>query len=289
MEILRLHPFAQGEIRETGPWFVDALFEGRFPTCRGNRLGQALTERMVAGGYPPAMTRSTPRRRAAWYRSYVEALVQRDVRDMARIASLDALPRLLELAAGQTARLLNVAGLAGPFHLSRPTIRDYVTLLERMFLIDELPAWHVNRLRRMVKTPKLHVGDTGLAAALLGVDAGALYRDRTLYGQFLETFVFQELRRLASGHPADIRFHHFRDKDGYEVDVVLERDDHRIAGVEVKASSTVTLADFRGLRKLAGAAGRRFSTGVVLFDGERSVSFGGSMHAVPVRALWEEP
>jgi len=288
MDILRLFPFAQCEIEGRSAPFLDRLFEGRFKTRRGERLGRQLAERVVAGGYPAALDRATPRRRATWYRDYVETMVQRDVRSLARIASLDALPRLLALAAGQTARLLNVADLAGPFQLSRPTIRDYVTLLEQVFLIEEIPPWHSNRLRRLVKKPKLHMVDTGLASALLGLDADALYEDRETYGQLLETFAVQELRRLASGHADDIRFHHFRDKDGYEVDVVLERTGRQLAGIEVKASSTVTAADFRGLRKLAGAAGKRFTVGVVLYDGETSAGFGDNLYAVPVRALWEK-
>ncbi|MBC8292915.1 MAG: ATP-binding protein [Proteobacteria bacterium] len=286
MEILRLFPFAQCEIERRRAPFLDRLFEGSFKTLRGERLGRLLAERVVAGGYPPALARKAPRRRAAWYRDYIETMVQRDVRSLARIASLDALPRLLALAAGQTARLLNVADLAGPFQLSRPTIRDYVTLLEQVFLVEELPPWHTNRLRRLVKTPKLHVGDTGLAAALLGLDANALYEDRETYGQLLETFVFQELRRLASGHEDDVRFYHFRDKDDFEVDVVLECAGRKLAGIEVKASSTVTAADFRGLRKFAGAAGKSFTAGVVLYDGDTSASFGDKLYAVPVRSLW---
>ena len=198
MEILRLHPLAQCELTRRAPGFLDALFGEGFKTRRMDRLAGQLAERIVSGGYPAALARPVGRRRASWYSDYLDALVQRDVRELARIASLDALPRLLALAAAQTARLLNVSDLASPFQLSRPTIRDYVTLLERVFLLEELPPWHSNRLSRLVKTPKLHVGDTGLACALLGVDAAALRADRTLLGQLLETFVFQELRRQAS-------------------------------------------------------------------------------------------
>jgi predicted AAA+ superfamily ATPase len=287
MGILRLHPLAQCELAGRHPRFLGALFAGAFKTRKAERLGNALAERIAAGGYPAALARPTPRRRAAWYRDYIETLVQRDVRDLARIASLDALPRLLALAAGQTARLINVSDLASPFHLSRPTIRDYVTLLERVFLLEELPPWHANRLSRLIKTPKLHVGDTGLACALLGLDAAALMEDRGTLGHLLETFVFQELRRQASWQEQEIRFHHYRDKDGAEVDIVLERGGGQLAGVEVKASATVTAADFRSLRKLKDAAGRRFSTGVVLYDGETSAGFGDGLYAVPVRALWE--
>lgn len=287
MEILRLHPLAQAELAAKAPGFLDALFGKGFKAGATQRLGRELAERIVTGGYPAAIARPLPRRRAAWYRDYIETLVERDVRDLARINALDALPRLLTLAAGQTARLLNVADLAAPFQLSRPTIRDYVTLLARVFLLEELPPWHSNRLSRLIKTPKLHLGDTGLACALLGMDAAALTVDRGLLGQLLETFVFQELRRHASWHDEPIAFHHFRDKDGAEVDIVLEQSGQRVAGVEVKASATVTAADFRGLRKLKDATGKRFAAGVVLYDGEATAPFGEGMYAVPIRSLWE--
>lgn len=287
MEILRLFPLAQCELAARVSRFLDRLFGEGFKTRRFERLGMDLAERIAAGGYPVALGRAMPRRRAAWYRDYIETLVQRDVRDLARIRSLDALPRLLALAAGQTARLLNVSDLASPFQVSRPTIHDYMTLLERVFLLEQLPPWHTNRLSRLIKTPKLHMGDTGVACALLGLDAAALASDRSTLGQLLETFVYQELRRQASWHEGAFRFSHFRDKDGAEVDVVLERGAGEVAGIEVKAGATVTTADFRGLRKLKDAAGTTFSGGVVLYDGEVSVPFGNGLFAVPIRALWE--
>ena len=286
MEILRLHPLAQSELAAKQPDFLDALFGDGFKSKQQARLGKELAERIAASGYPAALARPSSRRRVTWYRDYIETLVQRDVRDMARISSLDVLPRLLALAAGHTARLLNVADLASPFQLSRPTIRDYVTLLARVFLLEELPPWHNNRLSRLVKTPKLHLGDTGLACALLGVDAAALWANRTLLGQLLETFIFQELRRQASWRDSPIAFYHFRDKDGVEVDIVMEGSGQRVAGIEVKAAATVTSNDFRGLRKLQESARGRFAGGVVLYDGEMTVPFGDGLFAVPIRSLW---
>jgi predicted AAA+ superfamily ATPase len=287
MEILRLHPLAQSELAGAKPAFLDTLFGCGFKARPYARLGKELARRIVAGGFPAALARSTAQRRAAWYRDYVETLVQRDVRDLARIASLAAIPRLLTLAAGQTARLINVSDLAAPFQLSRPTIRDYVTLLERTFLLEELPPWYNNRLSRLIKTPKLHLTDTGVACALLGLDEAALSDDRGTLGQLLETFVVQELRRQASWRDDDVRFHHLRDKDGAEVDLVIEQGGRALAAVEVKASATVTAADFRGIRKLQSAVGTRFVCGVVLYDGEASVTFGEGLYAVPIRALWE--
>lgn len=289
MDILRLYPLSQAELARRESTFLGALMAGAFKTRRTARLAGELTDRVVAGGYPAALARPAGRRRAAWYRDYLDAIVQRDVRDLARISALDTLPRLLALAAGQTARLLNVSELSGPFSVSRPTIRDYVTLLQRVFLLEELPPWHRNRLSRLVKTPKLHVGDTGLACALLGVDAAALNADRALLGQLLETFVFQELRRQSSWYADPLSFFHFRDKDGVEVDIVIERGARGVAGVEVKASATVRASDFRGLRKLKEAAGTGFAGGVVLYDGETTASFGDGLFAVPIRALWEGP
>ena len=287
MDILRLHPLTQAELAGTDAGFLSALFGDGFKTgVVGQRLGRALVDRMMAGGYPAALTRYTTRRRTAWYRNYVETLVQRDVRDLGRISALDALPRLLTLAAGQTARLLNVSDLAAPFQISRPTIREYLTLLARIFLLEELPPWHNNRLKRLIKTPKLHLGDTGLAGALLGLEPDALWSDRALFGQLLETFVYQELRRQASWQDDTLSFSHFRDKDRMEVDLVLESGS-TLAGVEVKAASTVTADDFKGLRKLQGTSGKSFRAGVVLYDGGAVVPFGKSLYAVPISSLWE--
>lgn len=284
MEVIRLHPLAQTELRQQPSGFLAQLFGAEFKVLAAERMGLALAERVVAGGFPAALMRQASRRRA-WYQAYVQTLVQRDVRDLARIAALDVMPRLLELAAGQTAHLFNVSELASPFGLSRPTVRDYLTLLERVFLVDVLPPWHVRQLNRLVKTPKLHMGDTGVACALLRVDAQALHANRPLLGQLLETFVFQELRRQVSGHPEPVAFYHFRNRDDHEVDIVLEQGS-ALAGVEVKASGTVRAEDFRGLRKLQEIAGERFACGVVLYDGEVSVPFGPRLFALPIQTLW---
>ena len=177
LETVRLHPLAQCELHASRPavdGFIDTLFGDNFPVRRTERLGTELAERIVSGGYPPALARTAGRRRASWYRSYIDAQVQRDIGTLSRISGLDALPRLLALAAAQTAQLFNVSRLAERFQLSRPTIGDYVALLERVYLLERLPSWHSNRGKRLVKTPKLHVGDSGA-----GVRAAAHVRTVT--------------------------------------------------------------------------------------------------------------
>ena len=289
LALQRLHPLSQDELMGVRSTFLDRAFGGDFTGGLVERLGAGLAERIVSGGYPAALARPVPRRRAAWYKDYVETIIQKDIRELARIGSLDAIPKLVAMAAGQTARLINVTDLASPFQLTRQTIRAYITLLQRLFVVDELSPWHGNHLSRLVKTPKLHMGDTGLSAAVLGIDAATLWSERTLLGQLTETFVFQELRRQASWSEDEIRFHHYRDRDGMEVDLVLERGYGQLVGVEVKAAATVSAADFRGLRKLKSVSGDRFRVGIVLYDGTMTSSFGDGMLAVPIRLLFGEP
>ena len=288
MDIIRLHPFSQSELEGTTPGFPDALFSSEFNIWqdRSDSQEMVIMDKVAAGGYPVALQRSGERR-ADWYRKYIEILVERDSRDIAAIRSPEILSRLLALAAAQTASLLSVNGLSSSFKLSRNTVHDYLFLLEKMFLLEKLPAWHRNHLKRLVKTPKLHIADTGIACALMRMNAAALSANRPFYGHLLETWVLQELRRQLSGHGQPHVFSHYREKDGAEVDIVIERGATALAGVEVKASATVRDSDFRGLRRLKAAAGDRFSCGVVLYNGERNLRFGEGLYAVPLQSLWK--
>lgn len=289
MAIQRLYPFAQCELTGQDSDFLDRLFTADFPMRKVARLKDELPARIVAGGYLPALARPEGRRRDSWYRDYIATLVQRDVREITNIRSLNAMPRLLRLAAARTAQLFNLNELASTFQLSRPTIGEYVTILENIFLLERLAPWYNNHTSRLVKTPKLHMGDTGLMCNLLGLSTEVLSRDRSRLGPILETFVYQELRRLASWNDKHHDFFHYRDKDQVEVDIVIERGASELVGVEIKAAATVTASDFKSLQKLKKMTGKRFMGGVVLYDGEMSVRFGEGLYAVPLRWLWEKP
>jgi len=288
MDIIELRPFSQCELARAKPGFLDALFARRFRMRRAKNAPQETpqdAERVVAGGYPAALQRAVARQRA-WYQNYINTQVLRDAAEFSNIRTPETLSRLLTLAAAQTAQLLNINDLSSSFQISRNTVESYLALLAKMFLLERLPAWHSNRKKRLVKTPKLHLGDAGLACALLNMNAATLADERSRFGHILETFVFQELRRLASAHPSPHHFYHYREKDGNEVDIVIERD-AALAGVEVKASATVSARDFNGLRRLKTAAGKRFVCGALLYRGERALSFGDNLRAVPLRALWD--
>lgn len=286
MEVLTLWPLAQEEIKETKTEFVDRVFAATFVPPRYVRVDREdLARLIVAGGYPGAIQRS-PLRRQAWFRSYVTTLLQRTVRDVADIERIHEMPRLLAVLAGRTGTLLNVADLSRVTATPQTTLQRYLAVLQTLFLISLLPAWTAKARKRLLKSPKVLFADTGLAAHLVGLDHRGLLNHPELWGPFVETFVVTEV--LKQGGWSDVRptFYHFRTAKGEEVDLILEAPSGEVVGIEVKAGATAVLDDFRGLRVLAGIAGRRFRRGIVLYMGERALPFGENLHAVPLSALW---
>ncbi|MCJ8141125.1 ATP-binding protein [Falsirhodobacter halotolerans] len=286
METVPLLPLSQAEIAGRRSTFVDDLLAGRRPIAGPAVLGPDLVAAVLAGGYPEAVARPRWSRRQDWYLAYVDAIVQRDIHDIAEIEKAAILPRLVRMMAEHSGQLTNYSALGAQVGLNHVTTQKYSRLFESLFLVETVPPWFSNRLKRLVKSPKLHFLDSGLLAALRDMSPDRVARDRQAFGALLETFVHSELRKIAAWGEARPVFSHFRDKDGTEVDVVLETRDGAVAGVEVKASATVASADFRGLRKMSDALGDRFVQGVVLYDGDQVVPFAENLFAVPVSALW---
>ena len=286
MGIVRLLPLAQAELHDALPSFLDKTFSGQPPTSGAPVVGDDLVETVLAGGYPEALTRATWRRRQSWHLDYIEAILQRDLRDIARIEQLDLMPRLLRVLAEYSGQLVNYSGFGAPLGMNHVTTRKYVGLLENLFLVQSLPPWYTNALKRVTKSPKLHFLDAGFLAALRGITPAHLRRDRTPFGAMLETFVLGELLKIAGWADDRYIFSHFRDKERNEVDIVIEDGLGRILGIEVKASATVSTGDFAGLRRLAAATGERFALGLILYDHDQTVPFGERLAAAPVSTLW---
>ena len=284
MDVISLHPLSQNELEGRVPSFLDHLFQAQFQ-YQSLKKESTIAERILNGGYPAVLLRNI-NRRAAWYRNYVEALVSKDALQLTHIQSVDTLGRLLNMAALQTGQILNATNMSKQFQISRNTTLSYLLLLEKLFLIERLPAWHKSHSKRLIKAPKLHISDSGLACSLLRLNAENLYDDKTLLGHVLESFVLQELRRQASVHKQMHSFFYYREKNGPEVDIVIERDAGRVAGVEVKASATIGKADFRGLYKLQHWAGPKFICGVLFYQGTKSLCFEDKMFALPIQWLW---
>lgn len=285
-ELIDLWPFSQGELEGKRERFVDLLFSGG--TGKLTAAGESrerIVERALAGGYPEAVAREDAARREDWFRSYVSTMLQREIRDLANVAGLVEFPRLLRLLAARSTGLLNMTGLGSDLGAPQTTIRRYVALLEAVFLVHRLPAWVREMGRRMIRSPKLYMVDSGLAAHLMDADPDRLNRRPELLGRLLEGFVVMELVKQASWSESRPSLFHYRTGRGEEVDVVLERRG-RVIGIEVKAAGTVTGNDFKGLRSLERAAGDDFVAGVVLHTGEGAAPFGPKLHALPVTAVW---
>lgn len=286
--LLRLWPFTQGEIAGTPstPFVTrmfssDAMPEGE-PLDRGG-----LVERVLRGGFPPAIERPDPERRSAWFRDYLTTMTHRDIRDIANIEHAIELPSLLRALALRTAQPLNKSGIARTLGMANTTIDRYLALLETLFVVHRVPAWHGNAGRRLVKAPKLLLADPGLAATVAGASREAFESGIADMGAAVEAFVGIELVRLAAVDPTAATVHHYRASRGpAEIDFVLEAPDGRVAGVEVKAGTAVSAADTRHLAQLRDELGARFARGVVLYAGQRTVPFGDRIAAVPISALW---
>jgi hypothetical protein len=286
MEVVPLYPLSRAEVLGRRPSFLAKAFAGLTPKPAEELSGEALAAMALAGGFPEVLARPSERRRRDWCAAYVDAIVERDVREIAAVAKLGEIPRLLETFAGYSGQLLSLSEVGGRVGLDHKTVGRYLAVLEQLFLVRRLRPWFRNELKRLVKTPKLHFIDAGVLAAMRGQTVAWLRADRGPFGSIIECFVHAELLKQASWAEDRIAFFHYRDKDQAEVDIVLENESGEIVGIEVKAAASVAASDFRGLARLQSAAGRAFRLGVVLYDGREVVPFGDGLVAAPIPCLW---
>lgn len=288
MEVLHLHTLSASELHHRPPHFLSTLLDGQFDTAitGPNTVLTGVAEMVCQGGYPEPLQR-TPTRARQWHRQYLNAIVQRDVKDIANIQDEDAMLRLLELLSLRTATLLNINSLANDLGIQRATAEKYLCVLERLFLVRRLAPWHHNQATRLIKTPKIHIVDSGLAATLSKLTAENWLLQGTEFGHLLESFVVQQIVCQADCLDDDIKLSHYRDKDQVEVDLVIERGND-VWGVEVKKASSIDRnKDGAGLGRLADRAGKNFKSGVLLYTGGHTLPLArkGIMVA-PLSSLW---
>lgn len=285
VNIIRLLPLAQAELRNSRPTFLDRVFAGQRPIAKDAVDGNELVDIVLAGGYPEAVGDSASERQQ-WHLDYVDFLIHGDISHIAQVEQLDKLRSMPEVLAEYSGQLLNYSNLSSILELNRLTVKKYTGIFESLFIVRMLKPWHSKKLKRLIKTPKLHFLDSGLLAAIRGISRERLDIRRAEFGPLLESFVFSELLKLSSWTSERYSYSHFRDKQGNEVDIVMEDRQGQVVGIEVKAGATISAKDFSGLRHLAAACGERFVTGLVLYDHDQTLPFGERMWAAPVSTLW---
>jgi predicted AAA+ superfamily ATPase len=288
METVELWPFSQGELGGEPDGFIDAVFAlGPDLRHRSAVTRADYAARIVRGGLPEATTRDDARRRRRFFDAYVQALIDRDVRQLSDIQHKGQLRQLVRLLASRSSTIITPNSLESALGLSRPTINRYLRVLEEIFVVKRIPGWSRNIGTRVTAASKLIFIDSGIAASEMAVDARALLRPGAPFGPLLESFVLSELARQLTWSEQQADLSHYRDQHQYEVDAVLENRSGQVVGIEVKAASTVRSDDFRGLRRLADRLGEDFVAGVVLYTGDSTLPFGEKMRAMPVSALWQ--
>ncbi|MCK4869500.1 MAG: ATP-binding protein [Gammaproteobacteria bacterium] len=287
MEILTLWPLAQCEIENCRCSFVDDIFQGNISSDFDSTLTRSdLIARIIIGGFPEAVSRSNFVRRSAWFRSYVSTMLLRDIRDLAHIANMVDIPRLLQMLAGRCATIVNFAELARSLAMPQSTLKRYFALLETIYMVRRINAWSNNLSKRVIKAPKLLLTDTGVLCHLLKLDHERLADDGNLFGHVLENFVIMELVKQAGWSASAIDFFHYRNHVGEEVDLVMEGPGGKIVAVEIKASANLTAKTFMHLEKFADSCKERFHRGIVFYTGNKILAYDARIIALPIDILW---
>jgi hypothetical protein len=287
-------PLSQGEVTEVREDFAEALVNDplslvgeQVPTVGRDEY----IDRVVTGGFPPVLRRDRPADRARWFDDYVELVIERDVVELTRIRQRRQLPLLLRQLASQTAKMLNIAKAATTIGMEKSTAENYTKLLEAVFLVHQLPAWGTTLGSRVGAAPKIHIVDSGLAARLSRLTesklAAATATALSEFGHLLETFVVGEVSKQLGWLDMPVQPGHWRTHDGDEVDLVLERDDGKVAAIEVTAASRVPTSELRGLLKLRRKLGTQFVGGTVLYTGTRAYAHDNSLCILPIARLWQ--
>lgn len=285
--LLTLLPLAQTEIEsETTPLLLDALFKSERPPKPKWAWRDDLIKRIMIGGYPDMVQRESERERRAWMSAYTASILEHDIPEIAGLIKGAEFPKLLHAAAIMNGQRLNLESLSNELRLARGTVGRYLQLLEKVWLLQRVPAWSDRQMTRIVKSPKIQFLDSGLLCHLLRLDVARLTEDGTKLGPVLECFVYSELKKLASWRDDPIHIYHYRDRDQVEVDFVLEDANGDVVAVEVKAAASVAKRDFAGLEKIRDHAKAPFRAGLVLYDGEHVAPFGDRLWAVPLACLW---
>jgi predicted AAA+ superfamily ATPase len=268
--------------------FLDRLARGEEMATPGERLDlRDYLDLALRSGFPEALDITGTAARQRWLDGYVSQIITRDPTGTVGARNPALLLRYLGAYALHSAGVVEAKSIYEAAGVDKRTGASYEQVLENVFVVESLPAWKTNRLKRLVQSPKRYIVDAGLMAATLRVDQTAILHDDKLLGRVIDTFVASQLRGELEVCATRPRLYHLRDADGrHEVDIVAELAGERVLAFVVKASSSVTAHDARHLAWMRDELGDRFIAGVVFHTGPRAFPLGDRITALPISVMW---
>jgi predicted AAA+ superfamily ATPase len=288
MFILHLWPLSMSEMHDTKSDFLERIFDPAATFSENPSWDRkSMVDSFTLGGYPDAIVLDSVTR-DQWFDNLLTTILERDVKDIADIARPRDLAKILNILAARTSNLLNMADLSRVSSIPYTTLHQYMAILEALFLVIRLPAWHQNRTKRLTKMPKIHFGDTGLLINQLRVGRQLILENGRLFGSILENFVFLELKKLISWSLHPLEMYHYHTQTGTEVDIILENREGQIVGIEIKGSESLSAEDLKGLNALQEDVGDKMIRGIIFYPGKEVVAFRKDCIAIPLSTLWEK-
>ena len=241
-----------------------------------------LYQSILLGNFPKVILTKKISFAKRWFAAYQKTYIEKDVRDINK--SIDIIPfsKLLKIIALQTGNLFVIKNITNSLNIDYRIVTKYLGILQLTFQALELYPWHANNKKRLIKTSKIYMHDSGMAANLINISSIEELIKSPFLGALAETWVFAELRKLLIYYP-EIKISFYRTHQGKEVDFVLEQGE-QICGIELKCSNSVSKNDFSGLMDLQNAT-KNFHLGIILYLGEEIVAFGDRLVAVPISIL----
>ncbi|HCU07164.1 MAG TPA: hypothetical protein DIC42_06285 [Holosporales bacterium] len=290
---LRLRPLVQGEIEEYASNFLSLLFDNDLDIASSFNIKETLIkadylDMALSGGYPEPLTLHNQQHKKEWFDDYLEALIQKDLKDIVQIRRTDSLRKLLQILAAWSSRLIDFSAIGSGLSISKLSLISYVGSLEMLYLIERVPPWTKTMYDRVGKKEKLFMTDTGMLGHLLNWNREKIHLDATASGLLIETFVFTQLAALIDAQSQPYHLFHYRDKDKREIDFVIENGDGDIVCIEVKAGSSVSKDSFKHLFWFKNKfSNKKPFKGIVLYTGAHKLSFGDGFWALPISSLWK--
>jgi len=287
VKYMRLRPLTVGETLGKKPAFLNRAFNRDFPGRINGYNKENIFELAFCGGYPEAAAIDNFQHRRDWHNDYLNTIIMRDLKDIANIRRQDDLKNLAGILASWSAKFMELSQITAALSINKITLDSYINTLVCMFMFEKVSPWLKTDYERVGKRPKFYSADTGIMTSALGWNPKDVIMNNDRSGKLMETFVFQELSAQVDLENKYNLFQ-YRDRLDREIDFLVERDDGALLGIEVKAGHSVSKDDFKSQKWFEEniVKFQKPYVGIILYSGDRTVSFEENMLAVPTAALW---